>query len=407
MTHRTQKYDIFISYRRDGGENEAWKLKLFLEQMGYRVFMDRESLRSGDFNEQLYQCIDQCKDFLLICSPNALERCRNPEDWVRKEIIRAMQGRKNIIPVWVNGFDSSQLSQLPQELAGIARLQAVTPRNATYEESVRKLSTYLLARPVTKYKQRLSKGVSALAGVLLIAVLGVFIFNQFHNQSTDFPANQAEEKQVEAMNAAASAQLSFLNQNLWELEQALTVCENYVAGYTSNDADVRLECTQRKQIIAQQSLPYCVVPDNEIDYAYFAHLDRLTTVAQRTADYAKYLDYLDTVIFETNLGNDQKKEILEHFSTIAEQDAELGVVETFLLFLPVTQPETTLSSLLDTSKTWKALPGFGKSWISGTDRESELSRRVEIAQDTRHDALIAIESISGVRLLNFNISIDS
>lgn len=401
-TYRAQKYDIFISYRRDGGENEAWKLKLFLEQMGYRVFMDREALRSGDFNEQLYQRIDQCKDFLLICSPNALERCRNPEDWVRKEITRAMQGRKNIIPVWVNGFDASQLSQLPPELAGISRLQAVMPQNATYEESVRKLSTYLLARPVIKYQRRLSMALSALAGILLVAVFGFLLLR---NQGTGFPANQAEEKQVEAMNAAASAQLSYLNQNLLELERVLTACENYVGGYTSNDANVRLECMQRKQFIAQNALPYCVVPDNRIGYPYFAHLDSLTTVAQRTSDYTKYIDYLDTVIFNTSLGNDQKKEILKYFFIIAEQDAELGVVETFLLFLPVTQPETALSSLLDTSTTWKALPGFGKSWISGTDREYELERRVEIAQDTRHDALIAVESASGVRLLDFGISI--
>ena len=60
--YKGEKFDIFISYRRDGGEDEAWKLKLFLERSGYRAFMDREALRSGNFNEQLYQCIDGCKE---------------------------------------------------------------------------------------------------------------------------------------------------------------------------------------------------------------------------------------------------------------------------------------------------------------------------------------------------------
>ena len=215
-TYKSGKYDVFISYRRDGGENEAWKLKLYLEKLGYRVFMDREALRSGDFNEQLYHRIDQCKDFLLICSAGALDRCQSEEDWVRKEITRAMQGGKNIIPIWLNGFDDSQFSRLPEELAGIGRLQAIMPQNATYEESVHKLCTYLHARPIFKYQRSLSRAVSILAGILLIAALGIFLLRF---RSTSFPSNQMQERQVEAMYAASSAQLVYLNLNLENLKQ--------------------------------------------------------------------------------------------------------------------------------------------------------------------------------------------
>lgn len=403
-TNKFQKYDIFVSYRRDGGENEAWRLKLYLEKLGYRVFMDREALRSGDFNEQLYHRIDQCKDFLLICSDGALERCQNQEDWVRKEITRAIQGRKNIIPVWLNGFDGSQFSQLPEELAGIGRLQAITPQNATYEESIRKLSTYLHARPVIRYQRYLSTMVSILAGILLVAVLGIFLFR---GRSTGFPSSQKEERQVEAMYAEATAQLVYLNLNLDNLEQALKVCENYVAGYTDDAAKVRTECLQRKKLIHDQQIPYHISPDNEINYPYFAHLGSLTDVSQRSADYEKYIAYVEAVVFKSVLGNDEKMEVIRHFRTIAEQDAELGVVETFLLFLPVSEPEDTLSSLLYSASDWKSLPGFGKSWISGTDKETELKRRVENAKNDRHSALVSAENASGVQLAAFDILIDS
>ena len=68
------KYDIFISYRRDGGEYTARILCDRLQDMGYRVFFDVESLRSGEFNTRLYNAIDSCKDVLVILSPGALDR---------------------------------------------------------------------------------------------------------------------------------------------------------------------------------------------------------------------------------------------------------------------------------------------------------------------------------------------
>ena len=47
------KYDIFISYRRDGGQETARILRDSLAERGYRVFFDVESLRSGAFNTKL------------------------------------------------------------------------------------------------------------------------------------------------------------------------------------------------------------------------------------------------------------------------------------------------------------------------------------------------------------------
>ncbi|MBR5187568.1 MAG: toll/interleukin-1 receptor domain-containing protein, partial [Clostridia bacterium] len=72
-----KKSSIFISYRREGGEFTAKILNDRLTSLGYSVFFDLETLRSGDFNTDLYQAIDACDDFLIILSPNALDRCQN------------------------------------------------------------------------------------------------------------------------------------------------------------------------------------------------------------------------------------------------------------------------------------------------------------------------------------------
>ena len=72
---KTQKYDVFLSYRRDGGSETARMIRDSLIKDGYSVFFDMESLRSGPFNEKLYSIIEECTDFVLILPKNALDRC--------------------------------------------------------------------------------------------------------------------------------------------------------------------------------------------------------------------------------------------------------------------------------------------------------------------------------------------
>ena len=50
---RKKKYDIFISYRRDGGAETAKHLRDILTAKGYSVFFDTDSLRNGTFNQEL------------------------------------------------------------------------------------------------------------------------------------------------------------------------------------------------------------------------------------------------------------------------------------------------------------------------------------------------------------------
>ena len=71
-TMKTMKYDIFISYRRDGGDTLAQLIYDRLTDRGYSVFLDIESLRSGKFNEKLFSVIDECRDVVVILPPGSL-----------------------------------------------------------------------------------------------------------------------------------------------------------------------------------------------------------------------------------------------------------------------------------------------------------------------------------------------
>ena len=112
-------YQIFISYRREGSEFLGKILYDRLTAAGYKVFYDVESLRSGTFNEQLYRHVDGCTDFILLLPAHALDRCiGNPDDWVLREVARAIQGGKNIIPVRMRGFEDFP-ENLPAEIASL------------------------------------------------------------------------------------------------------------------------------------------------------------------------------------------------------------------------------------------------------------------------------------------------
>ena len=76
---------VFVSYRRT---NLAWALAIFqdLTQHGYDVFFDFEGIASGKFERVILENIRARAHFLVLLTPSALDRCGDPEDWLRREI---------------------------------------------------------------------------------------------------------------------------------------------------------------------------------------------------------------------------------------------------------------------------------------------------------------------------------
>ena len=170
------KYDIFISYRRTSYET-ANLVATRLKAAGYRVFFDLESMRSGKFNEQLYDVIDNCTDFIVVLPPNALDRCVNEDDWVRLEVMHAMNAKKNIVPVMLNGF--AWPNPMPQGMEELCNYQALTASSIEYfDMAMDKLQKrYLLSKRHLPIKRLIKYACIAISSLLvLVAILyGVFI----------------------------------------------------------------------------------------------------------------------------------------------------------------------------------------------------------------------------------------
>lgn len=178
------QHDIFISYRRDGGDMMAHILYEHLTQKGYSVFQDIEILRSGKFNTAIYEKIEQCKDVILVLPPNSLDRCVDEEDWVRKEIICAINNKKNIIPVMLRGFYWP--TNLPKEIRDIQFYNGLTANTEYFEQFLEKLIDFLKTpnpeKGKSNYKQKHSIRIFSIGTIVLfiimLPVVVIFVLKQ-------------------------------------------------------------------------------------------------------------------------------------------------------------------------------------------------------------------------------------
>ncbi len=135
------KYQIFISYRRDGGDVTAKLICESLKNSGYTVFYDYDAIKGGRFDSRIYDAIDQCDDFISVLTPNALTRCKNEDDWVRNEIRYALEKGKNIIPVMVKDFEFPQ--ELPEDIQNISQYNGVRFSMDYFEATMTKIAEML------------------------------------------------------------------------------------------------------------------------------------------------------------------------------------------------------------------------------------------------------------------------
>lgn len=103
MPGRIEK-TVFISYRRTNSFM-AWAVYQNLTAKGFDVFLDYQGINSGDFEQIILGNLRARAHFLVILTPSALERCNEPGDWLRREIETAIDEKRNIIPLFFDGFN--------------------------------------------------------------------------------------------------------------------------------------------------------------------------------------------------------------------------------------------------------------------------------------------------------------
>lgn len=147
----TNKYDIFISYKRKSLPT-ANNLYYRLTTRGYSTFFDLEEMRRDNFNVQLLNCIENAKDVFVILEESSLDACRREDwekDWFCHEIAFALEKKKNIIPILLNGYKMPQEEFFPDKLKELSLKNAPEFNFSFFEAYLDKLveKEYLISKP--------------------------------------------------------------------------------------------------------------------------------------------------------------------------------------------------------------------------------------------------------------------
>lgn len=72
-------------------------LKSWLQASGYTVFLDVQELEAGQFGQNLLKSIQKSKNFILVLTEKALDKCLNDadlKDWVHRVSLRKRSLKK-------------------------------------------------------------------------------------------------------------------------------------------------------------------------------------------------------------------------------------------------------------------------------------------------------------------------
>jgi hypothetical protein len=146
---KTEK-TVFLSYRRT---NISWALAIYqnLTQHGFDVFFDFNGIAGGDFERVMLESIRARAHFLVFLTPSTLERCADPDDWLRREIEIALDSHRNIVPLMLEGFDLGTptiVAQLTGKLAALRHYNALHISAAYFSGSMERLRRGFLEVPI-------------------------------------------------------------------------------------------------------------------------------------------------------------------------------------------------------------------------------------------------------------------
>jgi len=123
-----QQKTVFISYRRALSKHLARSIYQDLKMNGWDVFLDVNTIDSGDFDRIILNQIGARAHFILLISPDSLKRCANPGDWVLREIEEAVRLNRNIVPIVEEGADfTREMGYLPTEVQAIVSKKNALP----------------------------------------------------------------------------------------------------------------------------------------------------------------------------------------------------------------------------------------------------------------------------------------
>lgn len=143
----TKESLAFVSYRRsDSSAASRWLANSIARTFGSQsVFVDTESIRmSDDWPERIHDALAAATLLIPVIGPHWLSltdehhrrRIDNEDDWVRNEILHALETKVRILPILLSRTPMPNAKALPPAIAGLARAQAFELRDERWESDL-------------------------------------------------------------------------------------------------------------------------------------------------------------------------------------------------------------------------------------------------------------------------------
>ena len=141
---------LFINYRREDTRHAAGRLydRLIQRFSEDQVFMDIDQIEPGeDFVDVINRKVGTCDIAIVAIGPHWLDvtdasgkrRLDDEEDFVRMEIVAALERNIRVIPVLVDGARMPGKHDLPEALAPLSRRNAIELSETRFHADVNRL----------------------------------------------------------------------------------------------------------------------------------------------------------------------------------------------------------------------------------------------------------------------------
>ncbi|HEY6643729.1 TIR domain-containing protein [Povalibacter sp.] len=269
---------IFISYRRADSGGQAGRL---FDHLGTHfgednVFMDVDDIDLGrDFKPVLREAVRKCDIMLVVIGPEWLEatdpstgqrRLDNPGDWVRAEIVEALQRNIAVVPVLVRGAPLPAAARLPEDIRELTDRQAISLSDTQWRTGVTDLVARLKAVPLRQERDLLAQRIAkvgprriALAATAIIGAIALVAWRLWPG-AIEVPSIVG----LPLTDAEAAIAMAGLERSAISEQDSLTVAPGQVI---SQDPSPGSQVTTRqpvKLIVARMPPP--------VDLSNFAHI---------------------------------------------------------------------------------------------------------------------------------------
>lgn len=165
----TQKYDVFITYRRDDGLNYAQLLFQALEKRGYKCFLDVRDMQDGEYEKRIMSALRKAPNYIFLLTEGSLQRLNKTGNSVYNEVHEALRLHKKVIPVAPSGVSRNLCGAKLLEEFDCLRALSVSrlETGEFFEESVNNIAKRFPVR-TSLFLRRILKAL--LVGALIVGI---------------------------------------------------------------------------------------------------------------------------------------------------------------------------------------------------------------------------------------------